>query len=91
MKVIFLKVYLGDSNRFARREWEWQSARALCMYACTHPRSVPVSGNGGGKNYRNGQYIPLLTNVLTVCILNWMSGNWTTWFLPAQFQPNSSA
>ena len=19
-------------------EWEWQSAKALCMYACTHPR-----------------------------------------------------
>ena len=26
----------------AAREWKWQSAGALCMYACTHPRYIYI-------------------------------------------------
>ena len=35
---------------FPIREWEWQSAWALCMYACTHPRSAPIPPYKGFNN-----------------------------------------
>ena len=33
---------IPDQLRVAckQREWEWQSARAQCMYTCTHPKNI---------------------------------------------------
>ena len=35
--------FIPKAYNYREWEWEWQSAWALCMYACTHPRSAPVS------------------------------------------------